>query len=230
MFDGGSPGFHPNNCPKTQRALSRRQCGPCKVDSERLLQWSRSDERIRLLRTSSETVPTSLKSVLHGDMWRLLNHNHIKTVWDSHNEMLFSLDIAFIHLIVQYCLGGIRVVHLKAVMTPRGPLLLNGDLPNHQSIISAQFSVVLPDDENAERTWTTYDFCSLKATIIKTTKSTWTKFLKCSWAHLPTSFIQSVVWKGGEPRPVIAFEELSLSLTPLHTYDHDSITCYVKRD
>lgn len=72
------------------------------------------------------------------------------------------------------------MVHLKAVMTPRGPLLLNGDLPNHQSIISAQFSVVLPDDENAERTWTTYDFCSLKATIIKTTKSTWTKFLKCS--------------------------------------------------
>lgn len=53
--------------------------------------------RIRLL--------TSLKSVHHGDMWRLLNHNHIKTEWDSHNEMLFLLDIAFIHLIVQYCLG-----------------------------------------------------------------------------------------------------------------------------
>lgn len=75
------------------------------------------------------------------------------------------------------------MVHLKAVMTLRGPLLLNGDLPNHQSIISALFSVVLPDDENAERTWNTYDFYSLNLTTIKTTKASWTKcqqFLQCS--------------------------------------------------
>ena len=43
--------------------------------------------------------------VIHDATRRLLNHNHIKEVWESHNYILFPLEIAFIHLIVQYCFG-----------------------------------------------------------------------------------------------------------------------------
>lgn len=39
--------------------------------------------------------------------------SHYKTVWESHNGILFSLDIAFIRLIVQYCFGITMFLHLK---------------------------------------------------------------------------------------------------------------------